>query len=109
MQDPVSGERMVDRVYRGEELYHGPHAGVAADLVLSMRDGYDPKGRFGAERLTHKDGALVGMHTTPDALLYVSGVDAVERRPHITDVAPTVLDLLDVAKPTDIDGRSVLA
>jgi predicted AlkP superfamily phosphohydrolase/phosphomutase len=109
MRDPGSGEQVVERVYRGEELYHGPHAGVAADLVLSMRDGYDPKGRFGAERLTHKDGALVGMHTTPDAMLYVSGVDQVVRRPQITDVAPTVLELLDVPAPADMDGQSLLA
>jgi predicted AlkP superfamily phosphohydrolase/phosphomutase len=109
MRDPGSGEQMVERVYRGEELYHGPHAGVAADLVLSMRDGYDPKGRFGSERLTHKDHALVGMHTTPDAMLYVSGIDQVGRRPRITDVAPTVLELLDVPAPADMDGQSLLA
>jgi predicted AlkP superfamily phosphohydrolase/phosphomutase len=109
MRDPDSGERMVDRVYRGEELYHGPYAAVAADLVLSMRDGYDPKGRFGSDRLTYKDGALVGMHTTPDALLYIGGVKQIGRRPEITDVAPTVLDLLDVPAPADTDGRSLLA
>jgi predicted AlkP superfamily phosphohydrolase/phosphomutase len=108
MQDPDSGEQMVDRVYESEELYQGPHAGVAPDLVLSMREGYDPKGRFGSERLTYKDHALVGMHTTPDALLYIGGLDQVSRRPHITDVAPTILELLDVPAPADLDGRSLL-
>jgi predicted AlkP superfamily phosphohydrolase/phosphomutase len=109
MRDPGTGEEMVDRVYTGEELYHGPHAGVAADLVLSMREGYDPKGRFGSKQLTHKDHALVGMHTTPDALLYIGGVDDVGHRPHITDVAPTVLDLMELPAPADMDGRSLIA
>jgi predicted AlkP superfamily phosphohydrolase/phosphomutase len=100
---------MVDSVYRAEELYHGPHASVAADLVLSMRDGYDPKGRFGSKELTYKDDALVGMHTTPDALLYLGGVEEIGRRPHITDVAPTLLELMDVPIPADMDGSSLIA
>jgi predicted AlkP superfamily phosphohydrolase/phosphomutase len=109
MRDPESGEPMVDRVYRREELYRGPHVATAADLVLAMREGYDPKGAFRKESLTFQDSALVGMHTTPDALLYVSGVPRFERRPHIVDVAPTILDLLGVPPPPEMDGRSLVA
>jgi predicted AlkP superfamily phosphohydrolase/phosphomutase len=108
MVDPDTREPIVDRVYMREELYDGPFAGAAPDLVLSMRDGYDPKGSFGKTELTFKGDALVGMHTTPDALLYVQGVQQIDRRPHIIDVAPTILDMLDVAIPTDMDGRSLL-
>jgi bisphosphoglycerate-independent phosphoglycerate mutase (AlkP superfamily) len=48
------------------------------------------------------------MHTTPDALLYVRGMQATSRRPYIADVAPTILELLDVPAPADMDGRSLL-
>lgn len=106
--DPQSGERIVERVFRREELYHGPHADQAPDLVLATRDGYDPKGVFGKRELTFKGSALVGMHTTPDALLYVQGVRRLERRPSITDVAPTILELLGLPVPADMDGRSLL-
>jgi predicted AlkP superfamily phosphohydrolase/phosphomutase len=106
--DPATGEPMVERVYTREELYHGPWFEAAPDLVLAMRDGYDPKGPLGKPNLTFKGTALVGMHTTPDALLYIRGVPSFERRPYITDVAPTILDLLGVPAPADMDGRTLL-
>lgn len=109
MTDPATGEPIVERVYTREELYHGPYAGAAPDLVLAMRDGYDPKGPLGKPNLTFKGTALVGMHTTPDALLYMRGVRNAERRPYIADVAPTILDLLEVPVPADMDGRSLIA
>lgn len=108
MTDPTSGEPIVERVFTREELYHGPHAHLAPDLVLATREGFDPKGVFGKPDLTHKGEVLVGMHTTPDALLYVQHVDAIERRPFITDVAPTILELLDVPVPDDMDGTALL-
>lgn len=108
MADPATGESMVERVYTREELYHGPYAGSAPDLVLAMRDGYDPKGPLGKANLTFKGPSLVGMHTTPDALLYIRGVPDSGRRPYIADVAPTILDLLEVSTPPDMDGRSLL-
>jgi predicted AlkP superfamily phosphohydrolase/phosphomutase len=107
MIDPASGEPMVERVYTREELYHGPCADTAPDLVIAMRDGYDPKGSFGKPGLTFKGAALVGMHTTPDALLYMRGARQFARRPYIADVAPTILDLLDVPVPADMDGRNL--
>ncbi len=108
MVDPASGEGMVERVYLREELYHGPYAEAGADLVLAMRDGYDPKGPLGKPTLTYKGASLVGMHTTPDALLYVQGMRPTGRRPYIADVAPTILELLEVPVPADMDGRSLL-
>jgi predicted AlkP superfamily phosphohydrolase/phosphomutase len=106
--DPASGKAVVDRVYRREELYHGPYADHAPDLVLATAEGYDPKGLFGKPELFFKGTTLVGMHTTPDALLYVQGIDSIDRRPFITDVAPTILELLGLPVPDDMDGRSLL-
>jgi predicted AlkP superfamily phosphohydrolase/phosphomutase len=108
MVDPATCEPMVERVYTREELYHGPYAEAAPDLVLAMRNGFDPKGAFGKPALTFKGASLVGMHTTPDALLYVQGVRELSRRPYIADVAPTILDLLDVPVPGDMDGLSLV-
>ena len=108
MLDPATREPMVERVYTREELYHGPCAEAAPDLVIAMRDGYDPKGSFGKPALTFKGPSLVGMHTTPDALLYMRGLRQFGRRPYIADAAPTILDLLGVPVPADMDGRSLL-
>lgn len=108
MLDPATREPMVERVYTREELYHGPCAEAAPDLVIAMRDGYDPKGSFGKPALTFKGPSLVGMHTTPDALLYMRGLRQFGRRPYIADAAPTILDLLGVPVPADMDGRGLL-
>jgi arylsulfatase A-like enzyme len=48
------------------------------------------------------------MHTTPDALLSISGVTT-DRRPNIVDVAPTILERLGVPVPAHLDGSSLLA
>ncbi len=108
MVDPASGEAIVNRVYRREELYSGPFATAGADLVLATNEGFDPKGSFGKQSLVFKGPTLVGMHTTPDALLYIRGVHAVERRPGIADVAPTILEILGVPVPSEMDGASLL-
>ena len=100
---------MVKRVYRREELYHGPYADLGADLVLDMHDGYDPKGAFGRPSVLYKGGSLTGMHTTPDAFLYVSGADGFDRRPHMQDLAPTLCALLGTPVPAEMDGRAVTA
>jgi len=107
MTDPATGEPMVERVYRREQLYHGPYADAAPDLVLAMHDGYDPKGPLGKPGLTFKGNSLVGMHTTPDALLYFRGLKDINRRPYIADVAPTILEYLEAPVPADMDGRSL--
>lgn len=105
MTDPTTGAPMVRGVMRREDIYAGDAFESAPDLVLDMHDGYDAKGPFGKAELCFKGESLTGMHTTPDALLSVSGLRDVGRRPHITDVAPTILREMGVPVPTDMDGR----
>lgn len=107
MTDP-SGKAMVERVDFGEDLYHGQSAANGPDLVLSMRNGYDAKGSFGRPNVCFKGESLVGMHTTPDALLSISGAQELKRRPHIQDLAPTILDMLGVPVPDEMDGHSLV-
>jgi predicted AlkP superfamily phosphohydrolase/phosphomutase len=109
LRDPATGERLVLRAYRREELYHGPLLAAAADIILAPANGYDPKGALWKEHLTHKDPSMVGMHTYDDAMLYVGGQTLAEGTPRILDVMPTILTLLDLPIPTGLDGRSLLA
>ena len=39
-----NGEKVIDRIYEKEEIYHGPYSGVAPDLLCLPKDGYDLKG-----------------------------------------------------------------
>ena len=60
-------------------------------------------------------GTIVGRHRDyrtgghgPQGLVCVSGAPGRFAGAHIADIAPTVLDLLDVPAATDLDGRSLL-
>jgi len=71
MRDPETGERMVEQVMKREEVYSGPCYEQAPDLIMIPMRGYDLKGGLKKEGLTRK-GAIVGMHTYDDAMVYIS-------------------------------------
>jgi len=108
MRDPETGAPMIARVFRREELYHGPLLDQAADLILVSVDGYDLKGAMGKDTLTFKGDELVGMHTYDDAMLWVQGQAITAEGFCVTDVMPTVLRLMDVPIPDDVDGRVLI-
>src|SRR5205823_6172483 len=56
-----AGGSPVSRVFRRDELYHGPCLDAAPDLVIHFNDGYDPKGAFGRAEVFGRS-ALTGMH-----------------------------------------------
>jgi predicted AlkP superfamily phosphohydrolase/phosphomutase len=117
LTDPKTGEPVVDAVHLGRDLYHGPYADKAPDLVIEMaapyfvRNSFDhsefrlvyPAGRYGRRTLEH-----TGKHH-PDGLLVAAG-PAIQARgavegAHITDLAPTILYAMDLPVPTSLDGR----
>ena len=129
-RNPETGEAVVARAWRREELYHGPAVETAPDIVLepALDCGYAytflrspaPRGSGGGqpgepirglaahERLGAKGGSMNGSHR-PDGVLILAGGGV---RPgarlmgaHITDVAPTLLHLLDMPLPAHLDGR----
>ncbi|MBN1484680.1 MAG: alkaline phosphatase family protein [Chloroflexia bacterium] len=108
LREPDSGEPIFQHVFKREELYHGPCLEQAADLILAPHDGYDPKGPLYKESLTFKGDELVGMHTYDDAMLYIGGHTVPQTRFSVLRVMPTILDLLNVAPPPNLDGESLL-
>ena len=95
-----------EKIMRREEIYHGPFAHLAADLVLHSRDGIDMKGKFNHPSLTQL-GSLTGMHTFGDAMLYVRGRKWPVGTPQIIDLPATILSLLGVPVPPEMEGRAL--
>ncbi len=99
-----SGGRPVPRIYRRDELYHGPALDAAPDAVLHFSDGYDPKGAFARTEVFGRS-ALTGMHTYPDALFIADRPGVPVDDLDIVDLAPTILTHLGIEPPADMDGR----
>jgi len=122
-RNPETGEPVVARGWRREELYHGPAVEAAPDIVLepALDRGYaytflSSGGKPGepsralapSERLGAKGGSMNGSHRA-EGVLILAGPEVRGgirlAAPHITDVAPTLLRLLDVPVPANLDGR----
>ncbi|HVF91993.1 MAG TPA: alkaline phosphatase family protein [Blastocatellia bacterium] len=104
------GAPIVKRVYDRDELFNGPCVGFAPDLCVQPVYGYDLKGAVNKPELMDRE-IFTGMHTQDDATLYIS-TDAGSLRsgkPHITDIAPSLLDAMGLPVPQSMDGRSMLA
>jgi predicted AlkP superfamily phosphohydrolase/phosphomutase len=103
-----AGGRPVPRVFTRDELYHGPEVAHAPDLVVHFADGYDPKGALAKTEVFGRS-VLTGMHTYPDSLFFVNRPGVPTDGLDIVDLAPTILALLGVDPPADMDGRVRLA
>jgi len=91
------GARVLKAVYRKEEVYTGPFADKAPDLVLLSNHGYDLKGSMAKDRLFDR-GFLTGMHTQDDAVLVVSEEAGLkfDGVPRIYDVPATMASMLGI-------------
>jgi predicted AlkP superfamily phosphohydrolase/phosphomutase len=103
LREPESGEPIIDRIYRREEIYSGHCYPQAPDLVAMPHRGYDLKGSIRKTTLFDK-GAIVGCHTYDDALIYIQGAEITKEQAAIVDVMPTILHLMGVPIPDDVDG-----
>jgi len=110
LRDPDSGEAIIDRVTRREDVYQGDHLDQAPDLLIVPRSmkytGYGELQFSTNKWLVRSD--RTGGHR-PDGLVALIGRGL--RGNHklagarIIDLAPTILAAMDVAIPMDMDGR----
>lgn len=104
----ANGKRVIGRIYERDEIFSGPFVGLAPDLCAQGEYGYDLKGAVNKTELMDRE-VFTGMHTQDDAMLLIGAPpDQIRRdRPHIVDVAPTILDSMGLPAPEGLDGRSL--
>ncbi len=121
LKDPRSGKPVINRVYRRNEIFHGPFAHEGADLVL---DWWSEDSLFSSQPSFPEDTgkpALIirehrpseksewgGTHRLNGILIargsgFRSGAEIANAR--LIDIAPTLLHLLGVPVPEDMDGK----
>jgi predicted AlkP superfamily phosphohydrolase/phosphomutase len=113
MRNPVSGESIVERVYRRDELYSGKHLDRTPDLILRTTDmRYLAFGHadFGSSRLVETVQGMSGHHR-PNGVCLIHGPGVVAgshlEGASILDVAPTVLWLMGKPVPSVFDGEAL--
>jgi predicted AlkP superfamily phosphohydrolase/phosphomutase len=110
---PDTGKPLVEHVYEREELYHGPHADLAPDLTVVLTDWrYRTIGLhdFTTNRVITPAFGPTGDHRLDGILIAAGplirpGTEPIEAS--LLDIAPTVLSLLGIDVPGDIDGRTL--
>jgi predicted AlkP superfamily phosphohydrolase/phosphomutase len=113
-RDPQLGEEpLVSWIKPCEEVYQGPHIYTYPDLIFSLRldygAGWDATGPLFDTTQTHN--LFPGSHIQSNAVFMMMGpgVDRISRSPSsMMDIAPTVLDILNIAVPDNLDGSSIL-
>lgn len=110
LREPESGLSLVERVYKKEELYKGPALEDAPDLFFMPRDlRHQAFGllQFTSNKWLEPSFDRSGGHRMNGILMFwgegvkkgtLSGAN-------MTDIAPTLLAILQTPIPTDMDGR----
>jgi predicted AlkP superfamily phosphohydrolase/phosphomutase len=112
LRDPAADTVAIERVLDAQQIYRGPYREEAPDLVLGYAKGYRVSweaaiGQPTEQTFHDNTKAWSGDHSidprhVPGVLFSNRRVQA--ERPHITDLAPTILTLFGVPVPAHMDG-----
>jgi predicted AlkP superfamily phosphohydrolase/phosphomutase len=117
--DPTDGTPVISRCHRPHEIYHGPHTNKAPDLLPSWwEDGFlleqssagnSPPPNVERSTTPIQGGVEFAASHRLDGVLMMSGGPVLQDfrfdDAKIVDVAPTVLYLMGLPIPSDMDGR----
>lgn len=117
LSDPDTGQPIVERVFRREELYHGPYVELGPDLIVQWKDySYWGRGRYDSSesvfqaqrRFDFSDKPLTGSHRL-EGVLIIEGPgirsNCQIEGARLLDLAPTVLSLLGIDPGPNLDGH----
>ncbi len=110
VSDPLKGGRPIAQVHTNEEIFNGPHASAGPDIQLVMSEGYEAFPWSTISDRTFTDGIdRSGTHNTRGIFaISGKGVSKVKLEgTSVADVAPTILGIMGVPIPEDMDGHFV--
>jgi predicted AlkP superfamily phosphohydrolase/phosphomutase len=112
--DPEDDARVFADIYRRDDIYKGEYLNSAPDLQAGFNDGYrvgwqDTTGGIQRTVVENNNRRWSGDHCAT-ATEISGGVFFSSRRfeaqdPHIMDLAPTILQILEAPIPGDLDGK----
>ncbi|MGD8793699.1 MAG: alkaline phosphatase family protein [Anaerolineae bacterium] len=111
MSDPDTGEAVIERIFRREEVYDGPYVDQSPDLMFLTRNmNYKAMGLsdFSSPRVFDPVYGTTGHHRMNGVMIWhgpgvAAGQQAREARIH--DLAPTILYSMGLPIPDTMDGK----
>jgi len=117
LTDPDTGEAVMRAVYKRDDIYKGDYIQYAPDLQVGFNDGYrvgwqDTLGQISRTVVENNNRKWSGDHcataTEISGGVWFSNRKIATTSPNIMDLAPTILRLLEVPLPSDLDGKPLL-
>ncbi len=105
---PQTGEGIAKRVYTREEIYHGKYLAEAPDIIIDHAKGAHIPGSIGQRHVFDSPGRWQAENK--DTGLFLACGPSIKqageiKNVSILDLAPTILHLMKIAVPDDMDGR----
>jgi predicted AlkP superfamily phosphohydrolase/phosphomutase len=115
LPDAACGSEAITELWASEDIYHGPYRENGPDVIVGYKPGYRTDwdaavGAVSGTVLSDNTRSWSGDHCmdprqVPGVLF--SSVPFAATRPNLVDMAPSVLDLLGLAAPGHMTGRSI--
>ena len=107
--DGPDGRPVAARVETREDAFRGDHDEIAPDLTVIPNHGFDLKAGFKGSDEVFDTGPRNGMHSFDNACLFVDDPDVRIDDADLYDIAPTILDLLEMdVDRSEFDGSSLV-
>jgi predicted AlkP superfamily phosphohydrolase/phosphomutase len=117
VQDPDDGAKVMRAVYRRDDIYKGEYLVNAPDLQAGFNDGYrvgwqDTLGVIRRAVVENNNKKWSGDHCATakeiSGGIFFSNRKINTEEPSIMDLGPTILKLLEVPLPPDLDGKPIM-
>lgn len=108
--DPETNASPLEAIYTKEELFSGPRSDYAPDIQLVMKEGYEAFSWSKiADRVIGESKERSGTHNTR-GIIALEGAGVVKGNldgASVLDIAPTILAILGIPIPVDMDGQVI--
>jgi len=108
LKNPSTSEKVVEKVYKKEEVYDGKYIEEAPDLIVDQKYGTHISGGIGNNYFLHlpkkwkAENKKIGMF-----IAYGPDIKKGKKIENVSilDLAPTILHMMNMCVPRDMDGR----